>query len=73
MKNVIEETLQVKLDKGLPLNGAEFGRLAVQLAKYIQELEREVNELKVSVSRSRVDSDNEGLGSATKLRSKPNQ
>jgi len=73
MKNIIEETLQVKLDNGLPLTGPEFGRLARQLATYIIALERELNELKVSVSRSRLDQDNEGMGSATKLRSKSTQ
>jgi hypothetical protein len=73
MKDIIEPTLQVKLDKGLPLTGPEFGRLARQLATYVKELEREINELKVSVSRSRLDPDNEGMGSATKLRSKSNQ
>ena len=70
MKNIIEETLQVKLDNGLPLTGPEFGRLARQLATHIKELERELNELKVSVSRSRLDQDNEGMGSAPKLRPK---
>lgn len=72
-KDIIEPTLQIKLDKGLPLSNAEFGRLARQLAVFVQELQKEINELKISVSRSRVDPDNEGMGSATKLRSKPNQ
>lgn len=73
MKNIIEPTLQMKLDQGLPLSTAEFGRLARQLANYIQELEKEINELKISVSRSRLDPDNEGMGSVSQLRSKPNK
>jgi hypothetical protein len=73
MNKIIEPTLQVKLDKGLPLTAPEFGRLARQLATYVMELEKEINELKISVSRSRVDPDNEGVGSAAKLRTKPNQ
>lgn len=68
----IEETIQVKLDKGLPLSSAEFGRLATQLAMAVKSLEKELNELKVSISRSRLDPDNEGMGSTSKLRSKPN-
>jgi hypothetical protein len=72
-KEIIEPTLQVKLEQGLPLSSAEFGRLARQLVTYTKALEKEINELKVSLSRSRLDPDNEGLGSATKLRSKPNQ
>ncbi len=73
MKNVIEPTLQVKLDQGLPMSSAEFGRLARQLASYVQELEKEINELKISISRSRLDPDNEGMGSVSQLRSKPNK
>lgn len=69
----IEPTIQVKLEKGLPLTNPEFGRLAIQLANKCAKLEKELNELKVSLSRSRVDPDNEGMGSASKLRSKPNQ
>ncbi len=71
--NPIEQVLQVKLDNGLPLTPAEFGRLARQLAVYTQKIEKELHELKVSISRPRVDPDNEGLGSASKLRPKPNQ
>ncbi len=71
--NPIEPALQVKLDNGLPLSPAEFGRLARQLALYTQKIEKELNELKVSISRPRLDPDNEGLGSASKLRSKSNQ
>ncbi len=71
--NPIEPALQVKLDNGLPLSPAEFGRLARQLALYTQKIEKELNELKVSISRPKLDPDNEGLGSASKLRSKSNQ
>lgn len=71
--NPIEPALQVKLDNGLPLTPAEFGRLARQLAVYTQKIEKELHELKVSISRPRLDPDNEGLGSTSKLRSKPNQ
>lgn len=73
MTNPIEQTIQIKLDKGLPLTNAEFGRLARQLANYIMSLEKEINELKVSLPRSRLDSDHEGVGPTTKLRPKPNQ
>lgn len=70
MKNPIEPALQVKLDNGLPLSPAEFGRLARQLAIYTQNIEKELNELKVSISGSRLDSNNDGLGSANKIRPK---
>lgn len=73
MKNPIEQAIQVKLEQGLPLTNAEFGRLARQLAAYIMSLEKEINELKVSLPRPRLDSDYEGMGPATPLRSKPNK
>lgn len=73
MNNPIEPALQVKLESGLPLSPAEFGRLARQLATYAQNLEKDINELKVSLSGSRLDSNTEGMGSANKVRSKPNQ
>lgn len=72
MNNPIEPALQVKLENGLPLSPAEFGRLARQLAAYTQNLEKDINELKVSISGSRLDSNTEGLGSIPKVRTKPN-
>lgn len=72
MNNPIEPALQVKLENGLPLSPAEFGRLARQLATYAQNLEKDINELKVSISGSRLDSNTEGLGSIPKVRTKPN-
>jgi hypothetical protein len=73
MKNPIEPAIQVKLNNGLPLTGPEFCRTVVALVAQIQDIQKELNELKISVSRSRVDQDNEGVGTTTKLRPKSNQ
>ena len=45
---MIEETLKVKLERGLPMTEAEFSRLARQLYNMMNALEKELNEIKVS-------------------------
>lgn len=71
---MIEETLKTKLERNLPMSGAEFSRLARQLYDMIIVLEKELNEIKVSISRPSVDSTIEGIHLFDKpLRSKPNK
>jgi hypothetical protein len=57
---MIEDVLKTKLDRGLPMSNAEFSRLARQLYTMITVLEKELNEIKVSLPRPGVDSPTEG-------------
>jgi len=71
---MIEETLKVKLERGLPMTEAEFSRLARQLYNMMTALEKELNEIKVSLPRPRMDSFVEGNDFPDKsVRSKPNK
>lgn len=71
---MIEDVLKTKLDRGLPMSGAEFSRLARQLYNMITVLEKELNEIKVSLPRPGVDSPTEGNDLFDKpVRTKPNK
>lgn len=71
---MIEDVLKTKLDRGLPMSNAEFSRLARQLYTMITALERELNEIKVSLPRPGMDSPTEGNDFSDKpVRSKPNK
>lgn len=71
---MIEETLKTKLDRGLPMSASEFSRLARQLYAMMTVLEKELNEIKVSLSRPGVDSPAEGIDLSDKpIRPKSNK
>lgn len=63
----LDERLRVKLEKGLPLTNAEFGRLAIGLFKADESIWKNmnaiverINELEASLPGSEVDPDPKG-------------
>jgi len=59
----MDPTILHKVSQGLPISGPEFGRLSRDLTNAILALQKEVNEIKVSLSGSRVGQDNKGVAS----------
>lgn len=71
----IEETVKVKIDKGLPITGPEFGRVVRVLVLAMNELQEQVTKLRseldeVPVSGSKVDPPIKGNADKTAVRSK---
>lgn len=76
----IEPNINLKIDKGLPLSSAEFGRTVRVLVAALNALtaklttiQGELDELKASVSRSRLDSNPKGMDKSSNVRPKSDE
>lgn len=63
----LDERLRVKLEKGLPLTDAEYGRLSLHMFNsnksiwdYMNKIVERINELEASLPGSQVDPDPQG-------------
>lgn len=72
---MIDPNINLKIEKGLPLSSAEFGRTVRILVMAMNELvnklnliQGELDELKISVSRSRVASNPKGMDKPSDVR-----